>query len=288
MELIYIAKSSSFPGIVKIGRTDVNINQRMRQLSNEDYGPSDFQGDSEWEAVRVFEVKNNEEAERILHDHFSSSRVESRRELFYSDNPDALADEAIEVVNGEYLVDLVDSFDVLLDIGATVVSIAGLTVLVQAFYPNSKTEKLINNKINFQDSLWNKADNSDNLLKRFLYGTAAFTSSWVSFMGIAAVSPFIAIVQSWKGDFNDYKKVDKFNLNQEVKKETIVNFNTGLTEAQKLCIINEVEDFDYCQQSWRVDHDKWGDREEWIDEFNLFYKTRKEEAENYKRELSKK
>ena len=36
MEYIYIAKSKSFPGMVKIGRTDYAVERRMDQLSDQD------------------------------------------------------------------------------------------------------------------------------------------------------------------------------------------------------------------------------------------------------------
>ena len=52
MESIYIAKSKSFPNLVKIGRTDRPVDVRMGELSKDDYGPTGFVGDSEWEAVR--------------------------------------------------------------------------------------------------------------------------------------------------------------------------------------------------------------------------------------------
>ena len=108
MELIYIAQSKSFPGYVKIGRTDRPVNVRMGELSESDYGPTNFQGDSEWEAVRIIKVENNNTAEKMLHEHFSDIRVEDRRELFETDDVDALSNEAISLVDG---IDIVQTFD---------------------------------------------------------------------------------------------------------------------------------------------------------------------------------
>ena len=87
MEYVYIATSKSFPGMVKIGRTSRSVDQRISELSEDDYGTSGFTGDSEWEAVQVIEVQNSVEAEAILHEHFDHLRVEDGRELFYVDDP---------------------------------------------------------------------------------------------------------------------------------------------------------------------------------------------------------
>lgn len=108
MESIYIAKSESFPGLVKIGRTDRPVDIRMGELSEDNYGPTYFEGNSEWEAVRIIKVEDNEAAEAILHDHFSTIRHESRRELFEVDDIEALSNEAISVVDG---IDIIQTFD---------------------------------------------------------------------------------------------------------------------------------------------------------------------------------
>ena len=100
MEYIYFAVSDSHPGMVKIGRTDRPIGERMSELSEDDYGLSGFDGDSTWEAVEVIEVEDNVEAESILHDHFDSARVEDGREIFYSDDVSGMAGEGAEIVDG--------------------------------------------------------------------------------------------------------------------------------------------------------------------------------------------
>jgi len=108
MESIYIAKSKSFPNLVKIGRTDRPVGVRMGELSEDDYGPTGFVGDSEWEAVRIIKVDDNESAEALLHDHFSAIRYENTRELFETDDIEALSNEAIGVVSG---TDIIQTFD---------------------------------------------------------------------------------------------------------------------------------------------------------------------------------
>lgn len=101
MEYIYIAKSAAHPGMVKIGRTDQTVDERMQQLSAEDYGPEGFSGNADWEAVTVIKVDNNVEAEALLHDHFSSARVTDSRELFYCEDIEGLSTEAIQISQGE-------------------------------------------------------------------------------------------------------------------------------------------------------------------------------------------
>ena len=113
MEIIYIAQSRSFPDMVKIGRTDEDVKTRMDQLSSIDYGPSGSEIDSDWEALSAFKVDDNEIAEKLLHEHFSQSRVEGRRELFYSDDPDKLCSEAKHLTNGEAISDSLEILDAL-------------------------------------------------------------------------------------------------------------------------------------------------------------------------------
>ena len=100
MEYIYFAVSDSHPGMVKIGRTDRPVGERMSELSEDDYGLSGFDGDSTWEAVEVIEVEDNVEAESVLHDQFAGARVEDGREIFYSDDVSGMAGEGAELVDG--------------------------------------------------------------------------------------------------------------------------------------------------------------------------------------------
>ena len=107
MELIYIATSTQFPGKVKIGRTDRDIETRMEELSNDDYGVEGFSGDSEWEVPYFFQVEDNEAAERLIHEQFDDLRVSDNRELFYSDDPASIAEQAAEISGGS-LIDAAD------------------------------------------------------------------------------------------------------------------------------------------------------------------------------------
>lgn len=100
MEYIYFAVSDSHPGMVKIGRTDRPVDDRMSELSSDDYGLSGFDGDSSWEAVNVIMVEDNVKAEGMLHEYFDSARVEQGREIFYTDDVNKMAESGTELVDG--------------------------------------------------------------------------------------------------------------------------------------------------------------------------------------------
>ena len=119
-ESIYFATSPQYPGMVKIGRTDRPVEERLQELSSSDYGPVGETGDSVWQAAEVIVVDDNVSAEAALHQHFADSRVSDERELFYSDDPEAMAEEALTVVDGQFLVDVVDP-DVAIEVLNTVV-----------------------------------------------------------------------------------------------------------------------------------------------------------------------
>ena len=161
MEYIYFAVSDSHPGMVKIGRTDRPVGERMSELSQDDYGLSDFEGDSVWQAVDVIKVEDNVQAESMLHDHFGSARVENGREIFYSDDVNAMASEGTEIVDG-VSIDLfsagADSSEALFD-GAEIDSAAAMLILslgglgigiagAAIAYDKYKDEKVVKETIN--------------------------------------------------------------------------------------------------------------------------------------------
>ena len=140
-EYIYSAESPQYRGIVKIGRTDRTVEERMEELSVDDYGVPGKNIDSEWEAVKVIEVKDNEHAEAVLHEHFDHLRVTDSRELFYTDDPQGLAYEAAEVVDGTIitadLIEIGNLFDPL----SIVALAAGITLVARTFAPENKATK---------------------------------------------------------------------------------------------------------------------------------------------------
>ena len=129
-ESIYIATSPQYEGIVKIGRTDRPVQERMDELSSRDYGLEGEVGDTEWEVANVIIVDDNVAAEAMLHQHFDSLRVSDSRELFYSNDAEALAAEAASISDGKLLLEEVDA-DIAIEVLDTLVQL-GLVVGVGA------------------------------------------------------------------------------------------------------------------------------------------------------------
>lgn len=109
MEHIYVATSPQFEGIVKIGRTDREVDTRMKELDG--YGLEAFEGESSWitDENHILLVENNTIAETLLHQHFSDVRVSQSRELFFATDPQLIVDEALEITGGQILADITDS-----------------------------------------------------------------------------------------------------------------------------------------------------------------------------------
>jgi T5orf172 domain len=72
---VYIMTNSSMPGLVKIGSTNFQPDERARQLSTTGV-PRPFQ------VVAFQRFENELRAEKELHAMFSQHRVHSRREFF--------------------------------------------------------------------------------------------------------------------------------------------------------------------------------------------------------------
>ena len=123
---IYLAVSEAFPDQFKIGRTGRDVEVRMNELSADDYGPSGFVGDADWNTHAVFEVEDEIAAETLLHEHFQADRLEAARELFLTDNVGASSEEVLQVLSSESLL---LGFSEIIDIGATGTVIAGAAIL---------------------------------------------------------------------------------------------------------------------------------------------------------------
>ena len=171
-EYIYIAESPQYPGMVKIGRTDRTVQERMEELSANDYGIPGQSMDSEWEAVKVLEVKDNEHAEAVLHEHFDHLRVTDSRELFYTDDPYGLAYEAADVVDGTMitadLVEIGNLFDPL----SLVALGAGITLLARTFAPeNTSTKKAEKFMRDWELRTETRYKNAETPLGKFIFGS---------------------------------------------------------------------------------------------------------------------
>ena len=75
-EIMYILENPFMPDLVKIGRTDKGLEERMRSLSSQTGVPVPF------ECYYACEVDNSKKVEEGLHDGFGDHRVNKRREFF--------------------------------------------------------------------------------------------------------------------------------------------------------------------------------------------------------------
>lgn len=78
-DIIYILTNEAMPGLVKIGQTTESVESRMAQLNTPPGVPLPF------ECYFAAEVKNCGKLENKLHQIFSESRVNPRREFFKID-----------------------------------------------------------------------------------------------------------------------------------------------------------------------------------------------------------
>src|ERR1035437_945889 len=82
-EFIYVLENPSMPGLVKIGRTDRCVSERVSELSSHTGVPTGFS------VVKEYAVANSVEAERIIHERLSDYRVADNREFFKMEAEDA-------------------------------------------------------------------------------------------------------------------------------------------------------------------------------------------------------
>ena len=75
-EIIYILTNEAMPGYVKIGKTNNNLEQRIRELSASTSVPLPFT------VFYACTVKNAQFVEHQLHDAFDDNRVNPKREFF--------------------------------------------------------------------------------------------------------------------------------------------------------------------------------------------------------------
>jgi DNA segregation ATPase FtsK/SpoIIIE-like protein len=83
-EFIYVLENSSMPGLVKIGRTERSVSERVNELSSHTGVPTGFV------VVKEYTVANSVEAERIIHVRLSDYRVADNREFFKMEAEDAM------------------------------------------------------------------------------------------------------------------------------------------------------------------------------------------------------
>lgn len=76
MEIIYILTNEAMPGYVKVGKTNNNLEQRVRDLSASTSVPLPFT------VFYACTVKDAQFVEHQLHDAFDNNRINPRREFF--------------------------------------------------------------------------------------------------------------------------------------------------------------------------------------------------------------
>ena len=82
-EFIYVLENASMPGLIKIGRTERSVSERVGELSAATGVPTGFT------VVKEYAVANSVEAERIIHERLSDFRVANNREFFKMEAEDA-------------------------------------------------------------------------------------------------------------------------------------------------------------------------------------------------------
>jgi hypothetical protein len=75
-EFIYILENESLPGIVKIGRTEREVAERVKELSSATGVPTEFT------VFRKYVVEDSITAERKIHERLAEFRVSDNREFF--------------------------------------------------------------------------------------------------------------------------------------------------------------------------------------------------------------
>ena len=170
-EYIYIAESPQYPGIVKIGRTDRDVQVRMDELSKGDYGLPESNINSDWEAVKIIEVQDNEAAEALLHNHYDHLRVTDSRELFYSEDPLKLAYEAETIVDGTIITSDLIEIGNLFDPLSIVAICAAIALTAKTFAPDNKnTIKAEKFMRNWELRSEQRYKNASTDVERFIYG----------------------------------------------------------------------------------------------------------------------
>jgi hypothetical protein len=202
MEFVYISTSKSFPGMVKIGRTSRNVDKRMAELSEDDYGTSGFSGDSEWEAVQVIEVEDSVEAEALLHEHFNHLRVENGRELFYVDDPNDISSISLDLVDGKDAFDTFDTLDSLTAGLSILAGITGINELILNYKPNNKTNIDAADYLDKWDKrLIKKSNNSKSILAKSFYKTLNLSHKASRFVGKKGAKVLSSITKNTNLDY---------------------------------------------------------------------------------------
>jgi plastocyanin len=80
-QIVYILTNSAMPGLIKIGRTDRDLQSRVKELNTQTGVPLAF------EVHYACEVADSVAIEKALHDGFADDRINPKRE-FFRKNPE--------------------------------------------------------------------------------------------------------------------------------------------------------------------------------------------------------
>ena len=95
-EFVYVLVNGSCPGMVKIGMTIRDVNQRAKEISGATGVPTP------WVPVYSFKCFNSYKLEQELHQHLDSVRVSGNREMFYMTTADAV--KIVEQLGAKYVI----------------------------------------------------------------------------------------------------------------------------------------------------------------------------------------
>ena len=93
--IIYVISNPAMPDMVKIGKTERELKERIRELSSPSGVPLAF------ECVVAKRVKDMNFAETKLHEAFASKRINAKREFFNIEQDELVA--LFELLDGEYV-----------------------------------------------------------------------------------------------------------------------------------------------------------------------------------------
>ena len=164
MEQVYFATSPQFEGLVKIGRTDRDISERMGELAG--YGLEGYDGSSSWlsSSSHVLVVEDNTASEALLHQYFADLRVSDDRELFVAGNIDSMVTEAQKLTDATLLSEIAEESlsETLVEqaaewgvaiAGACVGGVPGIVLANKGLEKLKKTEKYRHTQSKSQDAV---------------------------------------------------------------------------------------------------------------------------------------
>jgi hypothetical protein len=93
--IIYVISNPAMPDMVKIGKTERDLKERIRELSSSTGVPLAF------ECVVAKKVKDVDFAETKLHEAFASRRINPKREFFNIEQDELVS--LFELLDGEYV-----------------------------------------------------------------------------------------------------------------------------------------------------------------------------------------